>query len=75
MTTSDLSEFLRMFMNNGYPLINSNSINEMKKVVGNGQIPQYNSSDDSFPPSVQFGLIWNWRPTWNKFLCNKFNDD
>lgn len=62
MTAIDLAKFLQMFMNNGSPLLHLNSINEIKKVVGNGQILPYNSDDNnSSVPSIQFGLIWNWR--------------
>ena len=56
-TIKDLSKFVQMFMNDGYPLLHSSSINQMKRVVGDGHIP----SADSSQPSPQFGLIWNWR--------------
>ncbi|CAF3078765.1 unnamed protein product [Rotaria sp. Silwood2] len=50
-------------MDNGYPLLHSFSIIEIKKVVGDENIPQYNpaNTNNSFLPSIQFDLVWNWR--------------
>ena len=48
-TIKDLSKFVQMFMNDGYPLLHASSINQMKKVVGHGT------------SSPQYALIWNWR--------------
>ncbi|CAF1902058.1 unnamed protein product [Rotaria magnacalcarata] len=42
MSAISLSMFLRMFINNGYPLFSSQSIAEMKQVVGGGLIRLYN---------------------------------
>ena len=57
MKIKDLSKFVQMFMNDGYPLLHPSSINQMKKVVGGGKIPSF----DPLPSPLQYGLIWNWR--------------
>jgi CubicO group peptidase (beta-lactamase class C family) len=65
MSAYDLSKFLPMFINNGFPFLHSSSIMEMKKVVVDGHIPPYNpnptNNSSSFPLAIQFGLIRNWR--------------
>lgn len=48
-TIKELSKFVQMFMNDGYPLLHVSSINQMKKVVRPGT------------SSPQYALIWNWR--------------
>jgi len=50
MTGSDLAKFIQMFMNDGWPLIRKQSIDEIKEIQSNESL-----SD------VEFGLIWNWR--------------
>ncbi|CAM2712798.1 unnamed protein product, partial [Rotaria socialis] len=75
MLAHDLSKFLRMLMNNGYPLLHSFSIIEIKKVVDDENICQYNraNTNNSFPPSIQFGLVWNWRimDDSRRFICQR----
>ncbi len=65
MSARSLSVFLRMFINNGYPLLSSRSIDEMKTVVGGGLIHPYNPNSDNTPtnqlPTRRFGLCWHWR--------------
>ncbi|CAF4753063.1 unnamed protein product [Rotaria sp. Silwood1] len=65
MSAYSLSIFLRMFINNGSSLLSSQSITEMKTVVGNGLIRPYNTnsssnSTDQLPPR-RYGLCWHWR--------------
>ncbi|CAF1213250.1 unnamed protein product [Adineta steineri] len=61
MSAQSLSKFLRMFMNNGSSLLHPRSIDEMRKVV-NGVVPY----DNSNPPILSFGLIWNWQKLRNR---------
>ncbi|CAF1166839.1 unnamed protein product [Adineta steineri] len=61
MSAQSLSKFLRMFMNNGSSLLHPRSIAEMRKVV-NGVVPY----DNSNPPILTFGLIWNWQKLRNR---------
>ncbi|UJR09010.1 hypothetical protein I4U23_013258 [Adineta vaga] len=65
MSARSLSAFLRMFVNKGYPLLSSHSIDEMKTVVGNGLIYPYNPSSNPNStnqlPARRFGLCWHWR--------------
>jgi len=54
-----------MFINNGSPLLSSQSIAEMKTVVGGGLIRPYSPNSDSnstnqLPPR-RYGLSWHWR--------------
>ena len=62
MSAHSLSVYLRMFMNNGSPLLYSESIVEMKTVV-NGVTPYQNTnannSELSSPPP-EFGIAWIW---------------
>ncbi|CAF3400024.1 unnamed protein product [Rotaria sp. Silwood2] len=65
MSAHSLSIFLQMFINNGYPLLSSQSIVEMKTVVGGGLIQPYNinpniNSTNQLPPR-RYGLCWHWR--------------
>ena len=64
MSAGTLSVYLRMFLNNGTPILHPRSIAEMRTVVGGGTIPFYNqdvsvNSTERRPPS-QFGLSWYW---------------
>ena len=65
MSARSLSVFLRMFISNGYPILSSQSIDEMKTVVGDGLIYPYNPNSDHNStnqlPSRRFGLCWHWR--------------
>ncbi|CAF3626495.1 unnamed protein product [Rotaria socialis] len=65
MSAYSLSIFLRMFINNGTPLLSAQSITEMKTVVGGGRIRPYNTNSSSnatneIPPR-RYGLCWHWR--------------
>ncbi|CAF0773579.1 unnamed protein product [Adineta steineri] len=65
MSARSLSLFLRMFINNGYPLLSSESIIEMKTIVGNNQIypyqPNFDNNSSQRLPARRYGLCWNWR--------------
>ncbi|CAF2580562.1 unnamed protein product [Rotaria sp. Silwood2] len=65
MSAHSLSIFLRMFINNGSSLLSSQSITEMKTVVGGGLIRPYStnlsSNSTNQLPSRRYGLCWHWR--------------
>jgi hypothetical protein len=65
MSARSLSIFLRIFINNGSSLLTSQSIAEMKTVVGGGLIPLYEPNSDrnitNQLPSFRFGISWHWR--------------
>jgi hypothetical protein len=54
-----------MFINNGAPLLSSQSISEIKTVVGDSLIHPYSLNPDNNSsnqlPSRRFGLCWHWR--------------
>jgi CubicO group peptidase (beta-lactamase class C family) len=56
MSAHSLSIFLQMFLENGFPLLQSSSINEIRKII------DQNSAGSS---STQYGLIWYWQTTSN----------
>jgi hypothetical protein len=63
MSARSLSVFLRMFINNGAPLLSSQSISEMKTEVGGGLLRPYsltsaNNSSNQRPPH-RYGLCWH----------------
>lgn len=66
MSAKSLSIFLRMFMNDGFPLLTSRSIHEMRQIVDN-VIPYRNvtEDDDWRSQRIGFGLIWSWGKTSN----------
>ncbi|CAF4179414.1 unnamed protein product [Rotaria magnacalcarata] len=65
MSAYSLSIFLRMFINNGTPLLSAQSITEMKTVVGGGHLRPFNTNSSSNAtneiPSRRYGLCWHWR--------------
>ncbi|CAF4678008.1 unnamed protein product [Rotaria socialis] len=65
MSAISLSMFLRMFINNGYTLLSSQSIAEMKQAVGGGLIRPYNDdariNSTDLLPSRRYELAWHWR--------------
>ncbi|CAF1186762.1 unnamed protein product, partial [Rotaria sordida] len=68
MSARSLSVFLRMFINNGSSLLHPRSILEMRKVVGDGNIPYYDpnpSSNNTSPLLTHYGLIWYWQTASN----------
>lgn len=50
MSAIDLAKFVQMFMNNGSPLIQKQSIHQIKQIQSNQTLS-----------NVQFALVWNWR--------------
>lgn len=54
-----------MFINNGSPLLRSSSIDEIRKIVGNGNIPNYNQNSTTGSTSIKYGLIWYWQTASN----------
>ncbi|CAF1233995.1 unnamed protein product [Adineta ricciae] len=63
MSAHSLSAFLRMFVNKGSPLLSPQSVDEIKTIVGNGQIYPFNPNPNSTtqPPPRRYGLCWHWR--------------
>ncbi|CAF3449725.1 unnamed protein product [Rotaria socialis] len=65
MSAISLSMFLQMFINNGYTLLSSQSIAEMKQAVGGGLIRPYNDdariNSTDLLPSRRYELAWHWR--------------
>lgn len=63
MSAHSLSIYLRMFMNNGSPLLRPDSIAQMRTIVP-GVIP-YDSvnktTNDSSSGAPQFGISWYWQ--------------
>lgn len=64
MSARSLLSYLRMFINNGSPLVTPRSIAEMRTIVGDGLISYYGQSSDSisvqFSSLPKFGLGWYW---------------
>ena len=63
MSAHSLSIYLRMFMNNGSPLLRPESIAQMRTIVP-GVIPYENinkTTNDSSSATMQFGLSWYWQ--------------
>ncbi|CAF1970227.1 unnamed protein product [Rotaria magnacalcarata] len=65
ISTGSLSLFLRMIINNGSSILTPRSVAEMRRVVGDGLIPQYtensigNSTDVSMMPTAGLGWFWH----------------
>ncbi|CAF1478911.1 unnamed protein product [Rotaria sordida] len=64
MSAGTLSIYLRMFLNNGLPVLRPQSIAAMRTIVGGGVIPSYDpqwsNKSMELPPSQGFGLSWYW---------------
>ena len=63
MSAHSLSIYLRMFMNNGSPLLRPESIVQMRTIVP-GVIPYENvnqTNNDSTSATPQFGISWYWQ--------------
>ncbi|CAF3789888.1 unnamed protein product [Rotaria sordida] len=64
MSAGTLSIYLRMFLNNGLPVLRPQSIAAMRTIVGGGVIPSYDpqwsNKSMELPPSQEFGLSWYW---------------
>lgn len=63
MSAHSLSIYLRMFMNNGSPLLRPESIVQMRTIVP-GVIPYQNinrTDNNSVPATPQFGISWYWQ--------------
>lgn len=70
MSAYSLSLFLRMFINNGFPILSSESINKMRTIVGGGRLLPYTLNSTSNItnqlPKRRYGLAWQWRTLSNR---------
>ncbi|UJR06561.1 hypothetical protein I4U23_010845 [Adineta vaga] len=63
MSARALSVYLRMFLNNGSSILRSQSIAEIRTVVGGGVIPLYNqwpASNTTIQRRLEYALSWYW---------------
>lgn len=63
MSAHALSKYLRMFLNDGFPILSPRSIAEIRAVVGCGVIPLYNQgfpTNATIQRRLEYSLGWYW---------------